>query len=120
MLSASQAAMFRKLTLGDESLMRSLFAETDAATDALGDQATSLIRLGALVIADADPPAYQREVRQAVNAGASPEQITSVLYAVARIAGSALVMSAAPKLAIALGYDVDAGLEDAATREGDT
>ena len=40
-----------------------------------------------------------------------------MLVALARVTGSALVMSAAPKLALALGYDVDAGLEDGDARE---
>ena len=61
-------------------------------------------------------PAYQCEVRDAISSGVSPEQITGVLMVIARVAGSALVMSAAPKLALAMGYDVDGGLEDAETK----
>ena len=41
-----------------------------------------------------------------------PNRLTAVLLAVAGIAGSSLLMSAAPKLALALGYDVEAGFED--------
>ena len=68
-----------------------------------------------MIISDPALPAYQREVRDALDAGASPELITAVLLAVARVAGSAVVMTAAPKVAMALGYDVDAGLEDGET-----
>ena len=42
-----------------------------------------------------------------------------MLVVVARVAGSSLVMSAAPKLALALGYDVDDGLENTSSREGE-
>ena len=117
MLTPSQAAMYRRMTVGDETLMASLFSEDGDAAMALDDRTSSLVRLAALVVVDADTPAYQCEVRDALAAGASPEQITAVLVAIARVAGSALVMSAAPKLALALGYDVDAGLEDADARE---
>ena len=119
MLSPSQAALYRRLTLGDEPLITSLLAGSGRAADCLDRRTSSLLRLAALIAVDADTPAYQCEVRDAIAAGATPEQITEVLAAVARIAGSALLMSAAPKLALALGYDVDAGLEDADAREGE-
>ena len=119
MLSPAHAALYRKLTLGDELLMSSLFSGSDGASDALDERMASLVRLAALVAVDADTPAYQCEVRDAISAGVSPEQITGVLAVVARIAGSAVVMSAAPKMALAMGYDVDAGLEDADARETD-
>jgi alkylhydroperoxidase/carboxymuconolactone decarboxylase family protein YurZ len=70
-----------------------------------------------MIISNPALPAYQREVRGALDAGASPELITAVLRAVARVAGSAAVMTAAPKLAMALGYDVEAGFEDSAVGE---
>jgi 4-carboxymuconolactone decarboxylase len=117
MLTPSQAALYRRMTIGDDTLMTSLFSGADSGSVALGDRTSSLVRLAALITAGADSPAYQQEVRNAINAGASPEQITGVLLAIARVTGSTLVMSAAPKLALALGYDVDAGLEDTDARE---
>lgn len=119
MLSPSQAAMYRRLTLGDETLISSLFAGSGDASGSIDQRTASLLRLSALIAVDADTPAYQCEVRDAIAAGASPEEITAVLIAIARVAGSALVMSAAPKLALALGYDVDDGLENARSREGE-
>jgi alkylhydroperoxidase/carboxymuconolactone decarboxylase family protein YurZ len=112
MLSPSQAALYRRLTLGDEALLTSLFAGSGSASDAIDDRTSSLLRIAALIAIDAETPAYQCEVRDAICAGASPEQIMAVLVVIARVAGSAHVMSAAPKLALAMGYDVDAGLED--------
>lgn len=118
MLSPSQAAMYRRLTLGDDSLMTTLFSTAGGDPEVLNDRIAALVRLAALIAVDADTPAYQAEVRAAISAGASPEQITDVLVVIARVTGSALVMSAAPKLALALGYDVDDGLENADSREG--
>ncbi len=112
MLSPSQAALYRRLTLGDVSLMTTLFSTADRTSDVLDDRTAALVRLAVLIAVDADAPAYQCEVTAAISAGASPEQITDVLVVIARIAGSALVMSAAPKLALAMGYDVDDGMEN--------
>ncbi len=117
MLSRSQTGMYRRLTLGDEELISSFFTGSGDASDALDDRTSSLVRLAVLIAVDADTPAYQCEVRDAISAGVTPEQITGTMAVVARIAGSALLMSAAPKLALALGYDVDAGLEDTDARE---
>lgn len=119
MLSPSQAAIYRKLTLGDASLMTWLFSAAGGASDVLDDQIAALVRLAALIAIDADTPAYQGAVSSAISAGATPEQITDVLVAIARVTGSALVMSAAPKLAMAMGYDVDDGMENASSREGE-
>lgn len=119
MLSPSQAALYRRLTLGDDALMTALFANSGCPSDVFDHPTSSLLRLAALIAVDADTPAYQREVRDAIAAGASPGQITAVLVAIARVTGSAVVMSAAPKLAMALGYDVDAGLEDGEALEND-
>ena len=120
MLSPSQAAIYRRLTIGDDSLMTSLFSAPGGASTVLDDRTVALVRLAALIAVDAATPAYQGEVTAAISAGASPEQITDVLVVIARVAGSSLVMSAAPKLALALGYDVDDGLENASSSEGET
>ncbi len=116
MLTLSQAALYRRLTIGDRALMSSVFSR-DLGSEALDGRTGSLVRLAALIVADADAPAYQCAVGEALGAGASPDQITAVLLGVARVAGSSIVMSAAPKIALALGYDVDAALEDADVRE---
>ena len=112
MLTASQAAMYRQLTLGDGAVMTSMLVGDRDAAEPLDSRTTSLVRLAALIVSRADEPAYQREVGGAIDCGATPEQITAVLVAVARVAGSSVVMSAAPKLALALGYDVEAAFEE--------
>jgi alkylhydroperoxidase/carboxymuconolactone decarboxylase family protein YurZ len=75
----------------------------------------ALVRLGAALAIDAAPSSYQSAVEPALAAGASIDQIVGTLIAVAPTVGMARVVSAAPELALALGYDVDAALE---TRDG--
>ena len=60
---------------------------------------------------DAAPSSYQSVVETALAAGATVDEVVGTLIAVAPTIGLARVVSAAPELALALGYDVDAALE---------
>ena len=67
--------------------------------------------MGALVAIDAPATAYRSAVESAQLAGARLEDLFAVLGAVAASVGSARVIAAAPKIALAAGYDVEAALE---------
>jgi alkylhydroperoxidase/carboxymuconolactone decarboxylase family protein YurZ len=71
----------------------------------------ALVRLAAALAIDAAPSSYQSNVEVALASGASIDEIVGTLIAVAPTVGLARVVSAAPELALALGYDVDAALE---------
>ena len=71
----------------------------------------ALARLAAYVALDASAHAYQRAVEVAVRSGSSPDEMVGVLFAVAPVVGVARVVSAAPKLASAMGFDVDRAIE---------
>ena len=71
----------------------------------------ALVRLAAYVALDASPQAYTLGVVAAVSSGASPDEMMGVLFAVAPAVGVARVVSAAPKLASAMGFDVDRAME---------
>jgi 4-carboxymuconolactone decarboxylase len=77
----------------------------------LDERAAALARLAALVALHAGPSSYQRCVGHALAAGASVDDVIDTLRIVAPTVGLARVVSAAPGLALALGYDVDAALE---------
>jgi alkylhydroperoxidase/carboxymuconolactone decarboxylase family protein YurZ len=122
-LSDSQAAFYRRLTIGDDSSIVALLGgarrgETQWAVD-LDARSVALVRVAALIVAGGTGPAYQREVHEALTLGVTPAQLTGVLRAVAPISGSAHIMDAAPKLALALGYDVETGLESIDVTEDD-
>ena len=74
MLTPTQAAVYRQMTIGDDALMTLLLSGAEGTCEALGDRTVSLVRLAALIVADAETPAYQQEVRNAINAGVTPEQ----------------------------------------------
>src|SRR5205085_5519685 len=87
--------------------------ETASVAESHLDKKThALVRLGALVAIDATPPSYMWTVEAARRAGATDDEIVGCLVAALPVVGVANVVSAAPKLALALGYDVTAALED--------
>jgi alkylhydroperoxidase/carboxymuconolactone decarboxylase family protein YurZ len=76
------------------------------------DQKTrSLACVAAFVALGASAETYVRAVEAAVASGASRDEIIGVLYAVAPAVGIARVVTAAPRLAAAMGYDVDRAIE---------
>lgn len=113
--------ILRGLVLHDENAIRSMFVADLDAPDALGiDAATcALVRLTALAALGAPVVSYQATVAQALAAGTSPEDILDVLRAVATTVGTARIVAAAPSLALALGYDLDAALEARDWRRSD-
>jgi alkylhydroperoxidase/carboxymuconolactone decarboxylase family protein YurZ len=103
----------RRLALNDERFVDSVFAVGRADVDVSGlDQKTqALVRLGASMAIKAATCSYQSNVEMALAAGASVEEIVATLVAVAPAIGSVRTVAAAPELALALGYDVDAAFE---------
>jgi 4-carboxymuconolactone decarboxylase len=81
-------------------------------TPALDPKTAALLAL-AVAVAIGSSSLYLRwSASRALAAGAGAEEITDVLLVIAPVAGLARVVSAAPDLAAALGYDVEAALYD--------
>ena len=109
MLTAAQETLLRQLSIGDEA---SLTSELPAAAQVLGERTAGLLRLSALIMRDSPLASYQRAVNAAFDAGVSVDEVLALLPLLAQLAGSTTVINAAPKLAMALGYDVETGLEE--------
>ncbi|MGH9228807.1 MAG: carboxymuconolactone decarboxylase family protein [Acidimicrobiales bacterium] len=77
----------------------------------LDARTAALARLAALVALRAAPESYRRGVDVALAAGASIDEVVDTLRVVARIVGLPHIVSAAPGLALALGYDIELALE---------
>ena len=103
----------RRLALNDETFVTAVLGMgRDTVEVSRLDQKThALARLSASLAVDAAPISYQSSVELALAAGATVDEIVGCLIAVAPVIGLARVVSAAPELALALGYDVDAALE---------
>jgi 4-carboxymuconolactone decarboxylase len=105
--------ILRKLALRDDRYIDTLLAAeaSAAAASRLDPRSHALARIGALIAADAAPPSYMSAVEDALAAGSTYDEIVGTLIAVMPVVGVARVVSAAPNLALALGYDVGAALE---------
>ena len=103
----------RSLALNDERFVHSVLGIEQDTVEAsrLDPKTHSLVRLGASLAIDAAPSSYQAEVEAALAAGATVDEIVGTLIAVAPTVGLTRIVSAAPELALALGYDVDEALE---------
>jgi 4-carboxymuconolactone decarboxylase len=104
----------RKLAIADDSFYESLLARESAnvAQSHLDKKTHALVQLGSLVAIDATSPGYMWSVERARRSGAADEEIVGCLIAALPAVGVANVVAAAPKLALALGYDVTTALEE--------
>ena len=85
-------------------LARGADAESGAA---LVPKVDLLVRLGALLALGAATTSLRAIVERAKRAGATDDEIVGVLIAVAPAVGQARVVSTAPKLATAIGYQLE-------------
>jgi alkylhydroperoxidase/carboxymuconolactone decarboxylase family protein YurZ len=104
---------FRRLTIGDLEFAAAIADRKgrEISGTRLDSRTEALLRLGALVALDAPASSYRAVVAAALRAGARLEDLFAVLTAVAGEVGSAKVVAAAPSIALAAGYDVEADLE---------
>jgi alkylhydroperoxidase/carboxymuconolactone decarboxylase family protein YurZ len=103
-----------RLAIADDAYFEKLLA-TDASNVAeshLDPKTHALVRIGALIAMDPAPPGYMWTLEAARRRGATDDEVVGCLIAVVRAIGVARVVSAAPKLALALGFDVTAALEE--------
>jgi 4-carboxymuconolactone decarboxylase len=110
---ADHKEQLRRLALHDDGLIRSMLTIDlgEVEGSGLDPKSSMLVRLGALVAAEGPWICYQREVQWALATGATADEIVGTLLAVAPITGVARVLAAAPEVALALDYDLDAAFE---------
>jgi 4-carboxymuconolactone decarboxylase len=102
----------RRLAVHDDALLDALAVEGGACTTpAIDEKTAALVRVAATIAVDAAPHSFQHAIALALAAGATSDEIVASLEAVTPVTGAARVVQCAPKVALALGYDVDAALE---------
>jgi alkylhydroperoxidase/carboxymuconolactone decarboxylase family protein YurZ len=101
--------VLRRLAINDEHVLED--GGTDLEDVRLDPKTSALVRLAALVAVGGTVPSYGAETDTAIGAGATAAETVGVLVAVVAVVGVPSVVSAAPRLAMALGYDIDEALE---------
>ncbi len=110
---ASQRDSIRRLSLHDQSYLDGVHpaAGRGAEVARLDARGCSLGRMAALFALDASESSYGWATSSALASGVTEEELVDLLIALAPVLGSARVVTAAPKLGLALGYDVEADIE---------
>jgi alkylhydroperoxidase/carboxymuconolactone decarboxylase family protein YurZ len=103
-----------KLAIADDAYYETLLAHEseNLAESHLDAKTHALVRLGALVAMDSASPGYMWTLEVARRRGATDDEIVGCLIAALPALGVARTVSAAPKLGLALGYDVASAFED--------
>jgi hypothetical protein len=78
----------------------------------LAPKTGALVRLAALVALGSSATCHQELVCAAVELGATEQEVIDTMIAVASTVGMACLVSASPRVALGLGYDVEAAFED--------
>src|SRR4051812_9774056 len=102
-----------KLAIADDAYVDALLVGEKANLEAsrLEPKTHALVRLAGLVAVDAAAPSYMAVIALARRCGATDDEMVGCLIAVLPALGVARVVSAAPRLGLALGFDVLASLE---------
>ena len=102
----------RRLAVHDDAFVSLLLGEENTTiASALDTRTAALVRVAATIVIDAAPSSFQHAVTHALAAGATTDEIVATLEAVMPVTGAARVVQCAPKVALALGYDVEEALE---------
>ena len=102
----------RRLALNDAGFAEHCFRGDDAGSATLDQKTLALVRLAALVAVGGSGPSFGAHADAAVSAGATAAEIVDVIVGVVPTVGLPRVVAAAPKVGMALGYDINGALED--------
>jgi 4-carboxymuconolactone decarboxylase len=99
------------LALGDLQVLGEALELREAAQESSGLDARtfSLVKIAALIALDSPPASYLWQIANALDAGATPQEILGVLRAVAPQVGGPRVIGAAPEIMVALGLALPDG-----------
>ena len=103
----------RRLAVHDDALLETIVVDRGPATSVIDGKTEALVRVAATVAVDASLSSFQHAVVHALAAGATRDEVVASLEAVTPVTGAARVVQCAPKVALALGYDVESALERA-------
>jgi hypothetical protein len=112
--SCEAKELLRRLVDGDEHSLQMVMAPTPEFLErpplaglALDRRIRVLVRLAALLATDAPTASLRWAVELACSTGADDDALLAALVAAGAAAGAAQVVASAPRLGLALGFDID-------------
>jgi 4-carboxymuconolactone decarboxylase len=99
------------LSRGDETVLDEMadIRRAEQQSSGLDPRTFSLVKIAALIAVDAPPASYLWQVANALDSGATPQDMVGVLRAVTPHVGGPRAMAAAPELMVALGLELPSG-----------
>jgi 4-carboxymuconolactone decarboxylase len=96
------------MSKGDQPILDEMLQIRQAELESSGLDARtfSLVKIAALIAVDAPPVSYLWQVANALDAGATPQDLVGVLRAVTPHVGGPRAMAAAPEIMLALGLEL--------------
>ena len=112
-VTPATAEALKSISIGDVDAIAAAVDVREAQREATGlDGPTfALVKIAALVALDAPPASYAWQVANALEEGATAEEILGTLRAVAPQVGGPRVVAAAPEIMLALGLALPEGGE---------
>jgi alkylhydroperoxidase/carboxymuconolactone decarboxylase family protein YurZ len=102
----------RRLAIFDEGFVEAGYGLRLGQSSTLDAKTTALLQVAVSVAIGSSAVCLQWSAARALAAGATKDEITDVLLAIAPVSGLGRVVSAAPGVATALDYDIDTALEE--------
>lgn len=96
----------RRLAMNDRLLLGEELGVFPEHTQ-LDGRMLAVARIASLVAVHGSGPSFAQQTDDALDAGLTTDQIVDVLFAISSVVGIARVVSAAPMVALALGFDLD-------------
>jgi len=97
----------RRLAAGDERCVRAVLSGGHGHPRTLDRVTRALVRLAALIAADASTTSLRWAAEKAATAGADDAVLVQVLVSAATAAGAAQTVTSAPRLALAIDVDME-------------
>jgi 4-carboxymuconolactone decarboxylase len=104
--------ILRRLAIIDDDFVEDRLGLGLAGARVLDARTAALVQVGALAAIGSPAVCMEWITTRALAAGATEDEITDVLLAIAPMAGLGRVVTAVPGVADAFGYDIEAALED--------
>jgi len=96
----------RRLAINDERLA-DVGIDDPSGSGGLEPKSLALARIAALVAVGGAEPSFGAQVDAAISAGSTAAQVVDVLVGIIPVVGLPRVVAAAPKVALALGHDLE-------------
>ena len=107
-ISADTHKTLSGIAVGDADILETAVGLREFGREVTGleGRAYSLVKIAALIALDAPPASYAWQIANALEEGATAEDILGVLRAVAPQVGGPRVMAAAPEIMLGLGLSL--------------